>query len=89
MSRPTHFPFGFEGENLSMPCLAMPCHALPCRRQGMAWQGMAELLVTFFCSAWSIPMTPTLFVGILFPDLEGLVIIGGEQYFLLVASVSS
>lgn len=62
----------------------MPCHAF-----GKAWQGMEELLVTFFCSAWSIPMTPTLFVGILFPDLEGLVIIGGEQYFLLVASVSS
>ncbi len=78
-SRPTHFPFGFEGGNLSMPCLAF----------GKAWQGMEELLVTFFCSAWSIPMTPTLFVGILFPDLEGLVIIGGEQYFLLVASVSS
>lgn len=62
---------------------------MPSARHGKAWQGMEELLVTFFCSAWSIPMTPTLFVGILFPDLEGLVIIGGEQYFLLVASVSS
>ena len=45
--------------------------------------------MTFFDSAWSIPMTPMLFVGILSPDLEGLVIIGGEHSFLWVASASS
>lgn len=45
--------------------------------------------MTFFDLTWSIPMTPTSFVGILSPDLEGLVIIGGERSFLWVVSASS
>jgi hypothetical protein len=66
-SRPTHFPFGFEG----------PFHAMP--SQGMARYGRAPC--DFFLFSMVDSYDTDVIRRYIIPDLEGLVIIGGNNTF--------